>query len=276
MQGRAIVRVYLSAADPAIVMMNLLTAEVKGGGEHPLNYLEITTRYRDGSMLSTRNAEISEVLAHLPEQMIQERKGIRDPEQLKRFHDSKADELRIREPIYSQADEFEPAFHEFHERWCAYQISQGLLCPRSGDGERLRPTVKAGLRGILNYLNPLADNFTMPRFLLGVVFGLLLPAAGIFWLRGPGTKWVSALADATGFNPELWVVACLVVLFTVSGSVVGLLFVGKSFIWSFLLSYVLLRLVGPTGVMSTLLLSAWSGTVAGWAAIRREKYQKLA
>ena len=55
MQGRALVRLYLSEVDPAIIMMNLLTSEVQSGQEHPMNYLEVMTRYQDGSILSTRN-----------------------------------------------------------------------------------------------------------------------------------------------------------------------------------------------------------------------------
>ena len=54
MQGRALIRTYFSDADPAIVMMNLMTSEVEGSAEQPMNYLEITTRYGDGTILSIR------------------------------------------------------------------------------------------------------------------------------------------------------------------------------------------------------------------------------
>ena len=55
----------------------------------------------------------------------------------------------------------------------------------------------------------------------------------------------------------------------------GLTFVTKAFIWSFLLTYVILRLVGPTGAGLTFALSLWTGVVADWAARRRQDRQKL-
>jgi len=56
---------------------------------------------------------------------------------------------------------------------------------------------------------------------------------------------------------------------------VGLLFVTKAFVWCFLLTYALLRLVGPTGIGATFGLSLWTGVVSDWAAKRRQNKQKL-
>jgi hypothetical protein len=275
MQGRALVRLYTSEVDHAVIMMNLMTGEGHGGDEHPMNYLEIMTRYADGTILTTRNSEISDVLARLPEQIVQERRGVRDPESLKRVHDLKAEELKIRQPVYSPAADFEAAFHEYHDRWCAHQIERGLLVPAARDEDRLRPTVKTGLRGIRNFLNPLADNFTTVRFALGLLFGLVLPAAGIAWLNGPGRGMVDSLAIAIGIEPAWCVVGCLTLLFSLSGVVVGFLFVSKSFIWSFVLTYVLLRLAAPIGFVGALFLSLWTGGAAAWSAQRREKRELL-
>jgi hypothetical protein len=275
MQGRALIRPYLSEVDPAIVMMNLMTTELEGSGEHPMNYLEIATRYGDGTILSTRNADISDVLEPHPQQIIQERRGLREPAALKAAHDRKAEELLTRGPTFSRAEDFEPVFHEFHERWCRHQIERGLLVPRGDDAERLRPTVKAGLRGIANFLNPLADNFTVFRFLTALVFGLVVPVLTVLWLTGPGSFVITRLASATGFAPTTCVIACLGVMLSLVGVVVGLLFLTKAFIWCFLLTYVLLRLVGPTGIGATLALSLWTGVVADWAGKRRQHRQKL-
>jgi hypothetical protein len=275
MQGRALIRAYHSDADPAIVMMNLMTSEVEGSQEHAMNYLEIVTRYGDGSILSTRNAEISEVLEPVPGHIIQERRGIREPAALKAAHDRRAEEHLAHGPTHSRPQDFETVFHEFHERWCRHQIEKGLLVSRDDDPDRLRPTVKAGLRGIANYLNPLADNFTLPRFLIALAFGLVVPVLTVLWLSGPGVFVVTRLASATGFAPLTCVIACLAVMLTLVGVVVGLTFVTKAFIWCFLLTYVILRLVGPTGVGATCVLSLWTGIVADWAARRRLKRRKL-
>jgi hypothetical protein len=276
MQGRALVRTYMSDADPAIITMNLLTSGVEGANEHPMNFLEIVTRYGDGTVLSTRNAEISEVLDVLPMHVVQERKGVKDPGKLKLTHDKRARDLLIHGPLYSSPDDFVQVFDEFHERWCLHQIEKGLLVPRSDDPQRLRPTVKAGLRGIANFLNPIADNLTMQRFLLAVVLGITVPAAAMAWLAGPGLWLVDRTAAVSGLTPESCLLGCMGVLVTGVGVVVGLLFVGKSFIWSFLLTYILLRLIGPAGLWATVALGLWSGIVANWAAGRRERRHHLA
>ena len=65
-------------------------------------------------------------------------------------------------------------------------------------------------------------------------------------------------------------------LLTVVGCVVGHIFTGKAFIWSFLLTYTILRLAGPTGIGGTLFLSLWTGVVADWAAKRRNRREALA
>jgi len=275
MQGRALIRPYLSEVDPAIVMMNLMTTEVEGSGEHPMNYIEIVTRYGDGTILSTRNADISEVMEPHPAQIIQERRGLREPAALKAAHDRKAEEFLTRGPMFSRSEEFEPVFHEFHERWCRHQVERGLLVPRDDDAERLRPTVKAGLRGIANFLNPLADNFTPLRFVTAIVFGLVVPVLAILWLTGPGSFVIARMASATGFAQTTCVVACLGFMLTFVGVVVGLLFITKAFIWCFLLTYVLLRFVGPTGIGATFALSLWTGVVADWAGKRRRNREKL-
>jgi hypothetical protein len=274
-QGRALIRTYMCDADPAIIMMNLMTAETAGAGEHPMNYLEIVTRYADGTILSTRNAEISDVLEALPEHIIQERKGVRHPAKLKLEHDERANSLLIHGPLYSRPDEFEIAFDDFHERWCLHQIDRGLLVPRSDDPQRLRPTVKAGLRGIANFLNPMADNFTLPRFLLAVVLGAVLPVATLLWLGGPGSWLVIRIATETGLSPVFCLTACLALILTGVGALIGHLFLGKAFIWGFLVTYVVLRLIGPQGAWTAVVLSLWTGFVADWAAGLRERRQKL-
>lgn len=276
MQGRALLRTYMNAADPAIIMMTFLTSEVRGSGAHPMNYLEIITRFGDGAILSTRNAEISDVLKALPGHTIQNLRGCGDPATLKEAHDRKAGEMLHRGPVFSRPEEFERVFDDFHERWCLHQIQNGLLVPRVDAPECLRPTVKAGLRGIANFLNPLADNFTLTRFFLALVLGLAVPVAVLTWLEGPGTEQIAQAALATGLAPATLMLVCLGVVISGVGATVGLLFVGKNFIWSFLLTYVVLRLLGPQTLPATVILSLWSGVVATWTAGRRERKQLLA
>lgn len=269
MQGRALLRLYTNAADPAVVTLNMLTSQVPVADEQSATYLEIVTRYRDGSILSTRNAEVSDVLELLPDHVLVERRGLRDSARLKQAHDAKASELLARDPVHLQPETFESVFNEHHERWCAHLLTRGLLRRDRDDPGKLHPTIRTGVRGVINFINPLADNFTVVRFLIGVALGLLAPAAVLVWLGGPGLASVSTLAATLGLEQQSVLTIALVVTLGLSGAAVGLVFVEKSFIWSFAFTYTLLHLVSPTGFVVTLLLCLWSGAVADQTARRR-------
>lgn len=275
MQGQALLRLFFSPIDPAVVIMNLLTSDPSLGNEQSVNFLEIVTRYRDGTILSTRNADVSDVLDQLPDHILIERRGIRDPARLKKVHDAKSAELLQCDPIHGRPEDFERVFNEHHERWCAHQLERGLLRPSPRDPEVLKPTVKTGLRGIFNFLNPLADNFTPLRFLLVALLGMVIPGAAIFWLGGPDGEQVARMAAAIGLEPGLVFSLCLTVVFAVSGAIVGLVFVGKSFVWSFLFTYVLLRLIADIDFLTTFLLCMWAGIVADLVARWRLAKNKL-
>ena len=89
--------------------------------------------------------------------------------------------------------------------------------------------------------------------------------------RRSWARWYDGIEMLWGIPGDVAIFAIAVVAFFV----VGLLFVTKAFIWCFLLTYVILRLVGPTGIGVTFGLSLWTGVVADWAAKRRQKRQKL-
>jgi hypothetical protein len=275
MTGRALLRLYFNPVDPAIVTVNLLTTDASNGADVSMNYIEIVTKYRDGTILSTRNADVSDVLDRLPGHVVIERRGLRDPARLKLVHDSKSAELLTGDPIHLRPEEFEEAFNDHHRRWCAHLLDRGYLRPDSDDPETLRPTVKTGIRGIINFINPLADNFTAVRFLLGLLFGLAAPGAGLVWLRGPGADLVAGTALSLGLDPRLVLTLSMGLLLTLSGVVVGLIFGGKSFIWSFLFTYVLLRLIASTGLIATAVLCVWTAVVADQTSRWRQAKDRL-
>jgi len=62
------------------------------------------------------------------------------------------------------------------------------------------------------------------------------------------------------------------VVFAISGAVVGTIFNAKAFVWNFVLAYLPLRLLGPAGLMP-LWISLWTGFVANMVSswkIRRQ------
>jgi hypothetical protein len=159
---------------------------IEGSVESGQNYFEWITKYEVGTILTTRNVNVSDVFDRMPHLL---------------RHDPPAD---------------------------AY-----------------RATAKVAWREVANYLNPLADNFTAARFVLGLALG-----AGI-----PACRW-----------------ALLGSAYTASGAAVGWLFTSKSFIWALVLGYLPLRLIDP-GLQ--LVLALWMALVADRVAVWRMKRELL-
>jgi hypothetical protein len=270
MQGATLSRVYLCDHDAAVLGAHCLRGhaafdESTPGGQ---NYLEWITKYQDGATLTTRNAELSDLFDRMPHQVRQVCIGVVDPLALKARHDRKAAELLARGPLYAHGRDLLAEFQDFHRRFCAFQESRGLLV--AGAGGRCHPTVKTALRGVWNYFDPLADNFTLPRFLLAVVLGAGLPALAT-WLTTPGAVHRPAGLPVLAVEPALRL-ATLGLVYAAAGAVVGWVFTGKAFIWAALLGYLPLRLLTPHPG-AELLLAFEMGLVAEWTArmrIRRE------
>ena len=110
-----------------------------------------------------------------------------------------------------------------------------------------------------NYLNPLADNFTLGRFVLGLVLGAGPPILGALAVGSPVA--LTPLVRTLGLAPELGVWLLLGLAFTAGGAAVGGLFASKSFVWALLLGYLPIRLLDPTGSVG-LVLVLWMGAVA--------------
>jgi hypothetical protein len=273
LQGSALIRTYLSEVDPAVINVNLLRSEATAGEDMSTSYLEIISKFADDTILTTRNSEISEVFDRLPNHIIQERRALKDPGALKKAHDHRFEELRVKGPEFLRSDEIFRRFQEHHQRWCAHQLSRGLLGPMNADG-RHPVTVRTGLRGIANFLNPFADNFTLNRLLLALVFGVALPVAATLWFSQPANPVTLRLASELGLPFDRALALCLAPVFTVIGAAVGLIFASKSFIWTFVLCYLPLRLLGPAGA-APLWLSLWASALSHWLSRWRDKRAAL-
>ena len=222
-------RVYASSSDPARILVTLLTST---GGTSAQNYTEIITRFQDGTILSTKNSSVSSVFAAMPKKVSQVFPSLQDLLELKRRHDAKAQGLILRNPLYRNVSTFFDDFQGYHRRFCEYQQGKRLLRldPRTGV---YRATVWLGLRGIQNFLNPLADNFTLPRFALGLLAGALPP---LVILVKPAFL-LGIIQSRLGIDLALATLLLLGIAYALAGSVVGYIFTRKSFIWAFLLGY---------------------------------------
>ena len=274
LQGATLSRVYLCDHDSAILGAHCVRGANVIDESQPsgANYLEWITRYEDGTTLLTQNAELGEVFDRMPHQVKQKFVGLRDPKALKQRHDRRAAELLSRQPRNPHRGDMLAEYHDHHLRFCDFQASRGLLLPVGPDG-RHRLTVKTALRGVLNFFNPLADNFTVLRFAVGAVFGAGLPLL-VTWLldahapgRPPGLPVLPPMGDLAR-----WVVLGLA--YGVAGAVVGYVFNAKQLVWAALLGYVPLRLLefsaGPAVVAAL-----WMAGVAEQVARFRQRRELL-
>lgn len=266
LKGANLNRVYTSTLDPARIMVTLLSS-AEGNVAH--NYAEIISKYRDGVVLSTKNAGVSSVFARMPERIERTYPGIDDLAELKARHDTYAASLIMHGPLHRDPKTFFADFNDYHKRFCEYQRSKGLL--RYDQRARVyRTTVLTGLRGVRNFLNPLADNFTLLRFALGVLLGAAPPVLVVY----RPSALVDWLRSASGLDPALIASLLLAAAFTLGGLSVGYLFQQKSFIWAFLLGYIPTKLLRPSSGLE-LWLCLWMAMVAHVVAHWRMRRERL-
>jgi len=217
------------------------------------------TRFADGTRLSTKNSEFSSVFAPFPNRVTQTFPGVTDPAALKSYHDRKSEILRDRVPEFRPLTSAIADLEDYHQRFCEHQVSQKLLSLDAENG-RYRDTYRTALRGIANFLNPMADNFTLARFCLGALFGAGLPLLAVRQ-QGKIMLWLAAWIpnQATLAHAFLLPAAC-----TLAGIAVGAIFTRKSFIWAILLGYLPGKLFTVSGL--TFGLSLAMAVIAHWTA----------
>src|SRR5262249_22867916 len=148
-------------------------------------------------------------------------------------------------------------FRAFHERWCEFQESRGLLVAAPG-GNRFHASGKTALRGVAAFLNPLADNFTPSRLALPAAPGVGIPVLSM-WLLDVNSplrphRFPLIVPASVAIR-----IAVLAGAYAAGGVAIAHLLTSKSFIWGALLGYSALRLTGASG--AELLLAAWLGFV---------------
>jgi len=232
MKASNLARLYQSSSGSGICFAAAITTAAEAG-RAPVTYLEFVQDFQDGTRLATRNAPVSSVFDRPPQDILQQCPSLREPEDLMRRHDDRVRRLGLLPVGTGDKDLIFKRANENYLRFCRHQVSRGLLRYDAGSLQ-YRATYLTGLNGIKNFLNPFADNFTWPRFLLAAAFGLGLPAAGT--LYGGGSAAAALLCYALG------------------GAAIGALFSGKAFIWAFLLGYAA-SLAWPSPAMAPLTLS---------------------
>jgi len=255
LKGQNLNCAYANSADPARCLLTMMSI-----GPSFTTCLEFVTRFADGTRLSTKNTQLSSVLAIMPNRIVQQFPGIQDPVELKRRHDQKAETLQSRSPEFRPTSSYFTDLNEYHQQYCQYQETKKLLRFDTAAG-LYRATYRTGLRGVANFVNPLADNFTVPRFIFGTLLGAGLPliaatqhARILSWLSSFGTT------DLALAGTLLTPVAC-----TLAAIAIGSIFTKKAFIWALVLGVLPAKLLALTTGLS-LGSGLWMGLVADFAA----------
>jgi hypothetical protein len=252
LKGSNLTRGYLNSTDPAKCTVSMLHAGNKASFTH---FVEFDSKYADGTKLITVNSQMSTVFASMPKVVRQQFRNIQDPFELKLRHDLKAQELSSRGVLFFKADTCFDDTQKFHREFCLYQTSRKLLRYDQKAG-LYRATVWTGLRGILNFFNPLADNFSITKFAFATLFGAVAPLAAL-------TFRVPVAEHFARSNPVLASLLSLylpTIAYTLAGAVVGWLFAGKSFIWAMVLGFVPGKLLHVAG--ASLGWAIWMGLIA--------------
>lgn len=221
------------------------------------SYVEFIDEFEDGCSLTSRNSEILPVFAADPRKRVQELPAA-SPGHLWKHHRDAA--MRHSSPARSwqTAREIMERGNRSHEEMCEFQVACGRLSYDPGSG-RFQATYKLAILGLVNFLNPFADNFTWTRFLLTLGIAGIIPAWGLSQLPGMlapllQKNWTPEMLETLQF-------AARAGLYGVAGMVIGLSFPGKTFIWSFLITYVP-PLFLPGAGLGGFLYALWAGLVA--------------
>lgn len=268
--GHNLIRNYVNPAETSrcVVMIHESVVKVKGKPSATNSCtLSFHTRFTDSTILTTRNMQVKSLMDRPPYQVVQERPEITEPTEMKREHDRKAQSMGCPAPPPSDAEGTFKNMQAEHLRFSEYQVSRGTY-KLQPDGKSYASTDKVRWRGIRNHLNPFAHRFSMRRFLPATLVGIALPLFAV-------VKLAPAAADAAhsiGFPSAIAAASVTLACYLIAGAVIGYLLERHTFIWTFLLTYLTIRIF-PGVMLGPLPYSAFAGAV-GYSVAQAKKHRR--
>src|SRR5262249_34967090 len=127
---------------------------------------------------------------------------------------------------------------------------------------RYVPSERTALRGIVDYLNPVAKSAPPSRIAAGALGSAALLGLGTFLAVSP--SWPGLRLVAQGLHlPEIAVVSLAMwLLFTLAGVVIGLPFGHRHFIWALLLGVIPVAVLAEATATWPLVAVVWLAFVA--------------
>jgi hypothetical protein len=230
-------------------LTSLLRVQVPNAAAQNADYVEIISRYQDGTEISTANIDTASPLAPVPWKIVQRFPGL-DVVKLKERHDRTARDIG-KELRWIPEGEILEQWQETHRRWCEHQEREGRFRLDRASGHYLM-TQSTGLRGIAQFVNPFSGPISWPRAFAAGLLGALLPTLGLM-----------ALASGSHASVPVPATFVRVGLFALCGAAAGLAFPQRYFAWGLLLSLVPATLLPP---VSQAFAIAWVLAVAHWSA----------
>lgn len=226
--------------------------------------LEFATRFEDGTELDTTNAPVTVLFSEPPWRSVARFPGLTD---LGKLHD--AHKLRVEEkkaqgiaPHYTKPEDMMEEIRQSQVRQMDYQVEQGIL-RKDEQANVYRATPKIALRGVVAFINPFADDFTLKKFLIGAALGVALTVAWVFLV-----DYLSLENQLKGFFPA-YSPAQITFLafcpgFVLAGMALGWQFPQKGFLWGFIISIpgIFLLPAAATNPLVFSLVAAMSGYTA--------------
>ena len=260
-------RFYTSSVDPALLLTSLLRVDAPGAATQNEDYVEMITRYQDGTELTTLNSSVTSPFGPVPQRVVQRFPGM-DPARLKERHDQAAAGLLAREPLWLGPGEILERWQASHRRWCEHQASRGLLrYERSSDSYRI--SASTGLRAIAKFLNPIGPEMTFPRLLGALLFATVLPTAGIVTIKAPPPNPVLTVATALGIGPQVAGLLVIGLLLIAGGIAIGVAFGQKHFVGTLVLGLAPALILARTSLRAPL----FALLVMDWTAARASAWR---
>jgi hypothetical protein len=240
--GKNLVRRYVNPGDSASCSLNIVELKVKVGDVEAVKTgakVAFTTRFADGTLLTTRNLPVKTLLDQPPGRVVQDCPKATRIAELKRRHDAKAAPMGPAiAPVSGARAVFEEQRRE-HQTVAQYQVERGIyrLAP---SGQEYELTDKAWHRGVLNHFNPFARRIVWPEVVLSALVGSVLPLLTIMVIAPQLRGHLEAAAPMIQFVTMV----LIAVAYAFAGIIIGASSDWAPFYWIMLVSYV------PTHVMA--------------------------
>jgi hypothetical protein len=239
MQGRTISRSYLRGGDPAAITISGVTSESPEAVVSK-TFTEIVTRFQDGRVVNTRNANIKSPFARVHDYHIQDFPDLKDLKKLKEHHDRKAQKLGTTRPVFPEASKFFANMNAYHERFIVRQVETGRVT-WDQHLNAYRMTFKTGLIAVKDFFNPVAQPVGIVNLLLGIAIG-----AGVPLLAFLSPAPHAIVMQLSGFSPYWSALLLGLGTYMIAGFGMGLTLRNSSLIWAVLLGFIPLKLAAVT------------------------------